>query len=276
MRNYTEVVANMEIKRNKIVIIVGAGAVENAWVPIVNAIKVVTNQTVDIDGANCFLARLIYLLRFYSKIPHVDAKRHLEISKENLEILKNSICEEIKIAQSSGILKPRNEFRKILKKFVFNDSKNSVALISTNWDTVIDEDVENLLKQIYSSGLTLKCNHIHGSVEFPEHLYLPSETTQENYRSDAENKKFGLNHAKTIEYLEYANQTLIYGLSLDPLDAELSQVLGGVGIASNDLHEIIIVNPDYEKIKNRVKLLLYPRTNIKIRCFSPEDLEIEK
>jgi hypothetical protein len=33
----------MEIKRNNIVIIVGAGAVENAWIPIENAIKVVIN-----------------------------------------------------------------------------------------------------------------------------------------------------------------------------------------------------------------------------------------
>jgi hypothetical protein len=130
----------MEIKRNKIAIIVGAGAVENAWRPIINAINVVTDQTVDIDGANCFFARLIYLLRFYSKIPLTDAKSLLEISKENAEILKNGICEEIKIAQSKGILKPRNEFRKILRKFVFNESRNSVCLISTYWDTVIDVD----------------------------------------------------------------------------------------------------------------------------------------
>lgn len=266
----------MEIKRNKIVIIVGAGAVENAWVPIINAIKVVTDQTLDIDGANCFFARLIYLLRFYSKIPHTDAKSYLKISRENAETLKNGICEEIKIAQSKGILKPRNEFRKNLKKFAFNDSKNSVGLISTNWDTVIDDDVDDLLKQ--SGGQTLKCFHIHGSVEFPEHLYLPSETTQENYRSDTENKKFGLglNHDKTIQFLEQATQILIYGLSLDPLDAELSQILGGASFANNDLHEIIIVNPDYERIKNRVKALLYPKVDIKIRCFSPEDLEIER
>jgi hypothetical protein len=266
----------MEIKRNKIVIIVGAGAVENVWIPIVNAIKVVTDQTVDIDGANCFFARLIYLLRFYSKIPHTDAKRYLKISRENAETLKNGICEEIKIAQSKGFLKPRNEFRKILRKFAFNDSKNSVGLISTNWDTVIDDDVDDLLKQIYSGRQTLKCFHIHGSIEFPEHLYLPSETTQENYRSDTENKKFGLNHAKTIQFLEQATQILIYGLSLDPLDAELSQVLAGAGYPNNQLQEIIIVNPDYERIKNRVKVLMFPRNNIKIRCFSPEDLERER
>ncbi|EJL63952.1 hypothetical protein [Flavobacterium sp. CF136] len=264
------------MERNKIVIIVGAGAVENAWVPIVNAIKVVTNQNVDIDGANCFFARLIYLLRFYSKIPHADAESYLKISKENTTTLKNGICEEIKIAQSNGILKPRPEFRKILKKFAFNDSRNSVGMISTNWDTVVDDDLDDLLKTINSDGQTLKCFHIHGSIEFPEHLYLPSETTQENYRSDIENKKFGLNHAMTIQFLEQANQILIYGLSLDPLDAELSQVLGGAGFPNNQLQEIIIVNPDYEKIKNRIKILMFPRNNIKIRCFSPEDLETEK
>jgi hypothetical protein len=267
----------MEIKRNKIVVIVGAGAVENAWVPIINAIKVVTQQTVDIDGANCFFARLIYLLRFYSKMPGDDAKSYLKISRENALILKNVICEEIKIAQSKEILKPRSEFRKILKKFAFNDSWNSICLISTNWDTVIDRDLDDFLNQIYGEKQTLKCLHIHGSIELPEHLYLPSETTQENYRSDTEHKKFGLNHFKTIQFLEQANQILIYGLSLDPLDAELTQILSGVGL-KNDLREIIIVNPDYERIKNRVKVLLYPRINIniKIRCFSPENLEIER
>lgn len=266
----------MEIKSNKIVIIVGAGAVENAWVPIINAIKVVTGQTVDIDGANCFFARLIYLLRFYSKIPHSNAKTYLKISKENAETIKIAICEEIKIAQKNGILKPRNEFRKILKKFALNNYGNSVSLISTNWDTVIDNDVNNLLKQIYKGEQTLKCFHIHGSVEFPNHLYLPSETTQENYRSDTENKNFGLNHAKTIQLLEQANQILIYGLSLDPLDAELSQVLGGASFANNHIQEIIIVNPDHERIKNRVKVLLYPKVDIKMRCFSPDDLETER
>ena len=32
----------MKVKRNNIVIVVGAGAVENAWIPILN-----------VDGANC-------------------------------------------------------------------------------------------------------------------------------------------------------------------------------------------------------------------------------
>ncbi|WP_409415733.1 hypothetical protein [Flavobacterium sp. PS2] len=199
----------------------------------------------------------------------------MKISIENAETLKNIICEEIKIAQSSGILKPRNEMRKILKKFAFNNSGNSVCLISTNWDTVINQDVEDFVQQIYGGKKTLKCLHIHGSVEFAEHLYLPSETTQENYRSDIENKKMGFNHFRTMQFLEKANQILIYGLSLDPLDAELSQVLGGAALINN-LQEIIIVNPDYQRIKNRVKVLEYPRRNIKIRCFSPEDLENER
>lgn len=265
----------METNRNNIVIIVGAGAVENAWIPVINAIKAFTDLTVDADGANCFFARMIYLLRFYSKIPVTAAQNHLKISIENTQTLKNIISEEIKIAQSSGILKPRNELRKILKKFAFNNTRNSVSLISTNWDTVVDQDVEDFLLQIYGGAKTLKCLHIHGSVEFAEHLYLPSETTQENYRSDIENKKMGLNHFRTIQFLEKANQILIYGLSLDPLDAELTQVLGGAALRDN-LQGIIIVNPDYQRIKNHVKVLIFQRTNIKIRCFSPEDLELER
>lgn len=268
----------MGIYRNKIVIIVGAGAVENAWIPILNAIKVVTSQDVDIDGANCFFARSIYLQRFYAKIPVPDAKSYLKISLENMIIIKDAICEEIKNAQKTGILKPRKEFRSILRKFVFNGSKNSVGIISTNWDTIIDDDINEFMKQIYDHNQTLKCFHIHGSIEFPDHLYLPSETTQENYRSDDENKEFGLNHFKTMQFLEQANQVLIYGLSLDPLDAELSQVLSIATLRNNNLREIIIVNPDYEKIRNRVKALFFPysNSNIKIRCFSPKNLEDEK
>jgi hypothetical protein len=58
--------------------------------------------------------------------------------------------------------------------------------------------------------------------------------------------------------LEQANQILIYGLSLDPLDAELIQILSGASL-KNELRKIIIVNPDYERIKNRIKVLLHPR-----------------
>lgn len=268
----------MEINRTKIAIIVGAGALENAWIPIINAIKVVTNLDVDIDGANCFFSRSIYLQRFYAKMPVPDAKIYLKVSLQNMISLKNAICDEIKKAQKNGILKPRKEFRSILRKFVFNGSKNSVGLISTNWDTVIDDDINKFMKQIYDDNQTLKCIHIHGNIEFSDHFYLPSETTQENYRSDDENKNFGLNHFKTMQFLEQANQVLIYGLSLDPLDAELSQVLSIATLRNNNLREIIIVNPDCEKIRNRVKGLFFPYSNssIKIRCFSPENLENER
>lgn len=103
---------------------------------------------------------------------------------------------------------------------------------------------------------------------------MPSETTQENYRTDEENKKFGFNHFTTMNFLNEATQIILYGLSLDPLDAELSQVLNTCFGVNRELKEIVIINPDYNRVRNRVKLLL-PRSDIKIICYAPENLEEE-
>lgn len=260
---------------NKIAIIVGAGAVQNAWIPVLKALKIATGYDLDADGANCLLARYIYMQRFFSKIPHPDSKNQLKVWIRDASIIKRAICGELKLAQKMGVIKPQKEFRKIIERFVTPGAKTRFGIISTNWDTVIDDDINSLLRQLYNDeSKMLKCFHIHGSVEYSEHLYLPSETTQENYRTDEENKKFGFNHFETMQLLQEATQIIIYGLSLDPLDAELSQFLGGSFVANTELKEIIIINPDYERVRSRVKLLLLT-DNIKISCFLPENLNEE-
>lgn len=261
-------------KKNNIVIIFGAGAVENSWTPVLKAFKKVMDLDVDTDGANTLFASFIYLLRFYSKIPVEQARIHLKGQIENTNILKDAICDEVKYAQKQSILKPRKEFREILQKFVFNDFNNKICLISTNWDTVIDNDVEDFSKQIKIEKP--KCIHIHGSVEYAKHMYLPSETTQENYRSDQENKNFGRNHFITMNILEHVNQIILYGISLDPLDAELCQNLNGMFARNVGLKEIIIINPECKKIKSRVSALIFPKRDIKIKCFKPENLNQEE
>jgi hypothetical protein len=47
-------------------LIVGAGAVENAWRPVLRALQPYYDFPLTEDGANCILARLIYLLRWYA------------------------------------------------------------------------------------------------------------------------------------------------------------------------------------------------------------------
>lgn len=265
----------MTNSNNKIAIIVGAGAVENAWNPILDAFKLILRCEVDVDGANFLFAKYIYLLRVYSKFKDSLSIKNLNIEIEQLNTLKEVICNQIKQAQKKGIIKPRKEFVKILNKFVFSDMSNMFGIISTNWDTVIDEKVDEIVKIIYDNIDSAKCFHLHGTILSPTSLYLPSEIVQENYRLDKENDEFGINHRLTLDFLKQANQIILYGISLDPLDAELSQVLNSAFTTSDNLKEIIIVNPDYNKIRNRIKFLLFPKTDIDIKCYLPENLNQE-
>lgn len=256
---------------NHIAIVVGAGAVENAWEPILDAFKMAFRTKVDIDAANCLFARHVYLLRFYSKFPNPKGFNTLEEQIETVNFLKGLICHKIDKAQEAGILKPRKEFVDIFNKFALN---NMFGFVSTNWDTVIDKEADRLVKQAYKDIDSAKCFHIHGSIEDPNDLYLPSETTLENYRSDKENEKFGLNHYVTMQFLNDAHQILLYGLSLDPLDAELSQLLNSVFSTSKILKEVIIINPEYSTVHNRLKFLMFPRTDIKVTCYRPDNLNL--
>lgn len=261
--------------KNKVAIITGAGAVENAWAPILSTFRMLLPCDVDEDVANCLFAKYIYLLRAYSKFSDEKSIENLKIEIEQIKTLKDFICDRIKHDQKLGILKARKEFKTILIKFVFTDPNSTFGLVSTNWDTTIDREADEIVRKIYTDVGSSKCFHIHGSVDFPDHVYLPSETSLENYRTDEENKRHGLNHYLTLKFLQQANRIILYGLSLDPLDAELSQILNSTFTTNSNLQEIIIINPDYKKVRNRVSFLLIPKTHIKIKCFTPENLECE-
>lgn len=258
---------------NKIAILVGAGAVENAWEPILTIFKQMSDSETDADSANFLIAKSICALRLYSKLP--TGEKQLKEELESVKLMKELICEFLKLAQHKGILKPRKEFETILNKFVFDNPNNLFGFVSTNWDTVIDEEAERLVKQKYSDIEHVKVFHIHGSIEEHQHLYLPTETSQENYRTADENKKLGLKHFSTLTFLKEANRIILYGISLDPLDAELNLLLSAALKNNDDLKEVIIVNPDWQKIRKRVKLLFYPRKDCTIRCFHPTNLNKE-
>ncbi len=262
----------MVTTQNKIAILVGSGAVENAWEPILNCFRPINGHETVADTANFLFAKSICALRLYSKLP--KGAKQLKEEQQMVSLMKEIICESLKRAQKSGMLKPRKEFEAILNKFVFADPNNQFGFVSTNWDTVIDSETARLVKQRYKD-IEGKVFHIHGSIEAHEHLYLPSETSMENYRSDEENDEIGYKHAATYRFLEEANRIILYGLSLDPLDAELNLFLNGAFKQSKALREIIFINPDYQKIRKRVKILLFSRTDIIIRCFMPENLETE-
>lgn len=270
---YPPFLMNMTVNKNKIAILFGAGAVENAWEPLLNCFRPINGNETDADTANFLFAKSICAMRLYSKLP--EGAKQLKEEQETVSLMKEVICDSLKLAQKTGMLKPRKEFEAILNKFVFGNPNNLFGFISTNWDTVIDAEADRWVKQKYFDIESAKVFHIHGSIEEHEHLYLPSETSMQNYRSDAENYKLGYGHFTTYQFLLEANVIIIYGLSLDPLDAELSLLLNGAFTQSKKIREIIIINPDYQKIRKRVKILLFPRTDTTIRYFKPENLKLE-
>lgn len=259
--------------QNKIAILMGAGAVENAWEPVLDVFRLINEDETDADCANFLFSKSICALRLYSKSPKGTIQ--LKEEMETVRLMKEVICDSIKFAQQAGQLKPRKEFRELLDKFVLSNPKNLFGFVSTNWDTVIDAEADRWVKEKYYDIESAKVFHIHGSVESHEHLYLPSETSMENYRSDEENELLSYKHFATVQFLTEANVIILYGLSLDPLDAELSLLLSGAFAESKTIREVIIVNPNYQLIRKRIKILLFRKTGIAIRCFEPENLEIE-
>ena len=113
-----------------------------------------------------------------------------------------------------------------------------LLLVSTNWDTVVDDALKNhpiLRHYIRTENF---CTHLHGSFHDPDTIYLPTEVVNEKYRTKEQNLHMWNIHKDTLHNLKSSDSFIIYGLSLSPLDAELCQILGA-SISINENLEII-------------------------------------
>jgi hypothetical protein len=260
----------MQEDSDKIVLIVGAGSVVNSWQPIIKVLQPDFDFEMDSDGANSFLARAVYMLRFVATVATPGSNIHLQKMIRDVNEIKSRICKELIIAEKSKLIKAQKEFEAILDKFVFFKN-NKFVVISTNWDTVIDNQINIFGSSNFPKPRSkIETFHLHGSILSPTRLYLPSEVAKESYRTEQESSEMLSLHASTLTAISESNKTILYGLSLDPLDAELCQILA-LGWSSSNLKEIIIINPDYKKVVQRVKLLL-GFDKIKISCYCPNNL----
>jgi hypothetical protein len=246
---------------------VGAGAVQNAWAPVLRAIQPDFGFPLTADGGNCVLARMIYLLRWWSSVGDLG-KEQLEAYKASLVELRTAICRELRLAQDRGELTVRPEFEKVVASLLVARS-DSFILVTTNWDTVVPDALRTCLDKTKFGAV--KPLHIHGSIARPDTLYLPTEVTREPYRSPQEDQEIGIVHSGILLGLQQAHYAVLYGLSLSPLDAELSQTLA-VGWTNSNLKEISIVAPDHEAIAHRVNLLLIPYRKVIVKGYDPRDL----
>src|SRR5690606_15557784 len=137
----------MAIQQNKIAILTGAGAVQNAWEPVLSCFRPINGAETDSDTANFLFAKSICALRLYSKSPKGTAQLNEE--RDMVNIMKEIVCLSLKNAQQTGMLKPREEFESILNTFVLANPDSLFGFVSTNWDTVIDDAADRWVKEKY-------------------------------------------------------------------------------------------------------------------------------
>jgi len=82
-------------------------------------------------------------------------------------------------------------------------------------------------------------------------------------------------HGRVWKNLEVANRVILYGLAIDPLDAELGQTLAA-GWSNSNLEEVFIVNPHHSVVAHRVNLLLGNRRDVRVIGLNAETLEVEE
>lgn len=261
----------METNPEKICLIIGSGAVANSWDPILKALQPEYTFSLDSDSANTFLAVFIYQLRFMALRKEKEGQEILQKMLNDFNAIKYRICQELNIAQQNKNIFPQKEFYQILDKYIFQKNVE-FTLISANWDFVIDNAINEYGHSKESADGRINTFHLHGDISNLRHLYMPSEIVSESYRIEEDEITMRRNHTVVMRTLASSNKTILYGLSLDPLDAELLQILG-LGWNSPNQREIIIINPAHEKVARRVKVVLndFDR-DIDIFAFSPTDL----
>lgn len=263
----------MKIPSNKsVAILFGAGAVKNGWLPIIRAIQPsYFKKQISIDAANSYLARLIYLLR-WSYAPKDDTGDYgLEDYQKILKNTKEQICTEIAMSSKQGEIKVQDEFYSIINEIILSNFRH-IMMVSTNWDTVF-EDAVNSMPIIQSAfDEKLIAAHIHGIYLDPTTLYLPTEVCEEPFRSKGEEHILGSLHLKIMEQITRAEIIIFYGLSLSPLDAELTQILS-VGLDNPNLKLIIIIDPNHAVVADKINILLKYPSNVTVTGYSPYDLK---
>jgi|SRR6218665_221944 len=245
--------------------LVGAGADDGGWTPVIKAINKTINKTGGTtqiqhpEDANFYLAQHVYERRMCAAIK----RRHGSHSPENIaqqekdgeirdRVLKTAIADHLKEATSLGALKLRAEFLKTINDPQFGRNK---VFLTANWDLLLERELKS----------SAKVHHIHGTVSDPDNLFLPSETTQEDYRSAEQYKAMGGQLATLWQTVASAERICIFGLSLSPLDAELTFAIStGINHKPGFKRRITIIAlpKDIDSIKVRIMLLSEHSTDL--------------
>jgi hypothetical protein len=229
------------------VVLVGAGAVEGAWAPVLRALRTTISPGLpdDPDVGNLQMARLVHLLRFAQA-------RNTEVLPNlltGLKDLRSAIANEIRGATVRRELRARPNFVETMVSL--RERIPALRVITTNWDFSVDEALASLAPP-------LDVLHLHGSIDAPDYLYLPTEISVDAYHSEEEVYQHARALRLGIGAVSGATELIIYGLSLSPLDAELCQLLwlGLEGRAKLEAIRVFDLQPDF--VARRIEAILGP------------------
>jgi hypothetical protein len=198
----------------------------SCWQPIFAAINSHAKADLihDSESANFYFAFLVNQRRLFHWLKHSSepaaisfregtSSEQLNSSvgtrKEEHDTIKHAIAAALREAASEGSLRLRPRFEEEL----YRPQWGNVLCLTTNWDRVL-------------ATCTARAPiHLHGSTDNPADLFLPSEITEENYRSDQERKTHGKAVSDCWSSIEQADNLCLYGLSLSALDADLGQAI---------------------------------------------------
>lgn len=262
----------MNIPQNQtLALFIGAGAVKNSWTPVLRAIQPqYLKRQISPEVANGALARLIYLLRWSSSFGEDKDKYGFQDYKAILDSTKEQIAKEIVVSIEKKEITIQDEFNTIITNIV-SKKFEKLMIVSTNWDTVFEDSFNELpiIKQIFEKKIMAV--HLHGIYSDPTTLYLPTEVVDEPYRSKEEESILGKMFITVMDEIEKANIIILYGLSLSPLDAELTQLLSTT-INNDNLKSVIIIDPEHRKVADKICLLLAYPFQVSIYGYDPKDL----
>lgn len=200
--------------------LLGSGINQRSWEPVIRAINRAAPDfhVTDAETANSYFAlhvlhRKLVMLRARRAPEDTEAQRLLQAAEADDEALKRAIAEELRDARLRGDLRIRESLLGVLREPRF---EGSCLLMTTNWDRCL----EALLHR--HGHVATNVFHLHGDESEPRTMLLPSEVTGEDYRSADDQPAMDARRGGLWRWLARAEQVCIFGLSLSPLDAELT------------------------------------------------------
>jgi hypothetical protein len=233
------------------VFIIGTGAEQGAWAPISRAILSADSTARIAEGdpeqANFWMAKLIALRRATHAVESSGVHGVGGYVGGVHQRFRQEICRELDDAVANGSLTLRPSIREVFRDPAWGTRK---LILTTNWDRLLDHE--------FSSEVV----HIHGSTVDWQTLYLPSDYAYDPAHTERTQQSMYVAQDQAIRSLWGAERVCIFGLSLDPLDAELALI---VATGINDqphLRDICICNLKSEEQRLRTRLRLLARRNV--------------